>query len=134
MGLDNGINIKRNEYSHKIKALKRFVEDFDKLGKYDFSVCYWRKSWNVREDIFTAICAEADSQYRFVLDVYDIKEIIKVLKSYNKKTWIYGGWKGSIWEWSEHKRTNRRHIKNLKYLVRVMKKYPNLEVYFYDSY
>lgn len=134
MGLDNGIDIKRNEYSNKIKALKRFVEDFDKEGTYDFSVCYWRKCWNVREDIFTAICAEADSQYHFALDVYDIKEIIKVLKSYNKKTWIYGNWGGSIWEWPEHKRINRRHIKNLKYLVRVMKKYPDLEVYFYDSY
>jgi hypothetical protein len=134
MGLDNGICIRRNEYSNSIKALRRFQDSYDKEGKYDFDLCYWRKCWNVREDIFTAICAETDSQYHFVLDIYDIKEIIKVLKSYNKKTWIYGGWDGSIWEWPEHKKINRRHIRNLKCLVRLMKKYPELEVYFYDSY
>jgi hypothetical protein len=128
MGLDNGICVKLNDYSYKIRALKRFQES------YGFEICYWRKCWNVREDIFTVICAETDSQYHFILDIYDIKEIIKVLKSYNKKTWIYGGWGGSIWEWSEHKKTNRRHIRNLKRLVRIMKKYPDLEVYFYDSY
>lgn len=134
MGLDNGICVKRNDYSNKIKALKHFQDSYDKESKYDFDFCYWRKCWNVREDIFNAISAETDSQYRFNLDIYDIKEIIKVLKSYKEKTWIYGGWEGSIWEWSEHKKINRRHIRNLKRLVSLMKKHPELEVYFYDSY
>lgn len=81
------------------------------------------------------ISAEEDSMYRFNLDIYDIKEILKVLKSYNEKNWIYGGYYGgSIWEWSEHKKINRSHIRNLKQLIKIMKKYPDLEVYFYDSY
>lgn len=63
-----------------------------------------------------------------------IEEIISILKSYNAKTWGYSGWGCSIWEWSEHKKFNRRHIRNLKRLIKIMKKYPELEVYFYDSY
>lgn len=130
MGLDNGINIERNEYSNKIKALKKFEDNYSN----DFSICYWRKCWNVRRDIFAAIYTEKGSQYCFALDVYDIEVIIKILKSYNKKTWLYGGCGGSIWEWSEHKWVNRRHIRNLKKIAKLMKKYPELEVYFYDSY
>ena len=133
MGLDNGICIKRNEYSNKIKILSKYAESYDTQKIYDFEICYWRKCWNVRRDIFQVINAEEDSMYRFNLDIYDIKEILKVLKSYNEKNWEYGGY-GSIWEWSEHKNVNRKHIKNLKVLIKLMKKYPELEVYFYDSY
>jgi hypothetical protein len=134
MGLDNGINIVRNDYSDKIKALKRFTVSYDKDEIYPFEVCYWRKCWNVRGEILDIVGVENECQYMFTLDIPMIEEIISVLESYNAKTWIYGSWADSIWEWSEHKRANRRHIKNLKHLVRVMKKYPDLEVYFYDSY
>ena len=134
MGLDNGIIIKRNEYSNKIKALKRFVDSYDKEEKYDFDVCYWRKCWNVRHDILNILDSGEDEEYYFILSIKNVKQIIKILKSYNEKTWEYGGWNGSIWLWSEHKKVNRKHIKNLKRLIRLMKKYPELEVYFYDSY
>ena len=134
MGLDNGINIVRNDYSNKIKALKRFTSPYDKDKTYPFEVCYWRKCWNVRSNIFDIIGVENAYQYQFALDVPMIEEIISVLKSYNAKTWEYGGWNGSIWEWSEHKKFNRRHIRKLKRLVKIMKKYPDLKVYFYDSY
>ena len=85
MGLDNGICIKRNEYSNKIKILSKYEESYDTRKIYDFDICYWRKCWNVRRDIFQVINAEEDSMYHFNLDIYDIKEILKVLKSYNEK-------------------------------------------------
>ena len=134
MGLDNGIDIKRNEYSNKIKALKQFECDWDNKHSYPFEICYWRKSWNIRNDIFNAIASEENDEYHYELSIYDIQEILKLLKSYNKKTWDYGGWSGSIWTWKEHKSINRKHIKNLKKLIKLMKQYPELEVYFYDSY
>ena len=134
MGLDNGIDIVRNSYSNKIKALKRFTSPYDKDKIDPFEVCYWRKCWNVRGDILDIIGVEDECQCRFALDIPMIEEIIKVLKSYSRKTWEYIGWGGSIWLWSEHKKFNRRHIRNFKRLVKIMKKYPELEVYFYDSY
>ena len=76
--------------------------------------------------------ADGDA-YKVKLTIDNIKAIRKLLKTYNFKNWEYG-WQGSIWEWHEHKPHNRRHIRNLKKLVRIMKKYPDLEVYFYDSY
>ena len=41
---------------------------------------------------------------------------------------------GKSMTWNEYKKMNGRHIRQLKYLVRLMKRYPELEVYFYDSY
>lgn len=134
MGLDNGIDIVRNSYSNKIKALERFTVSYDTNKIYPFEVCYWRKCWNVRGEILDIVGVEDEYQYQFALDIPMIEEIISVLKSYNTKTWGYNGLGGSIWEWSEHKKFNRRHIRNLKRLIKIMKKYPDLEVYFYDSY
>jgi hypothetical protein len=133
MGLDNGISVVRNDYSNKIKALKNFEESWDKEHKYPFKICYWRKCWNVRKDILLNILNsyEAEDEYYYTLSIKHIEEIIKTLKSYNLKTWE---WTDSIWTWPEHKKINRKHIKNLKKLIKLMKKYPLLEVYFYDSY
>jgi hypothetical protein len=130
MGLDNGISVARNDYSNKIKALKKFEESWDKEHKYPFEICYWRKCWNVRKNILN-ILNSCEDDYYYTLSIEDIKEIIKTLKSYNLKTWE---WTDSIWTWPEHKKINRKHIKNLKKLIKLMKKYPLLEVYFYDSY
>ena len=134
MGLDNGICVKRNEYSNSIKKLKGFTQDWDKDKKYDFEFCYWRKCWNVRSDIFNIITPETNNNSKTVLTIEDIVKIIKLLKSYNKKTWDCDSWNGSIWTWSEHKAMTHIHIKNLYKLIKLMKRFPKLEVYFYDSY
>ena len=135
MGLDNSIMIKRNEYSNKIQnVLKPFVMDFDIENKWNFEVCYWRKCWNIRDGIANVIEGICDNDSTR-LNIDNIKDIISLLKKYNKKNWeVGGGWSGSIWTWEEHKKSNKKHIKNLKLLYRLMKKYPELEVYFYDSY
>ena len=133
MGLDNGICVRNTEKSRAIhEKLVKFSnkEWVERGGAYDFA--YWRKCWNVREDIFNII--GCSGEYAMPLSIEDVKEIIATLSHYNHKTWKYGGWLGSIWTWNEHKRINGRHIRQLKYLVRLMKRYPELEVYFYDSY
>lgn len=133
MGLDNSIMIERNEYSNKIKnKLKSFILDFDDEERYNFEVCYWRKCWNVREDISDAIGGILDNR-RTSLNIDNLKSILLILKGYNKENWKYGGW-GSIWTWEEHKKINKKHIKNLEYLIKLKKKYPDLEIYFLDSY
>lgn len=137
MGLDNSIDVKRNSYTNNLAELKRFEESWDKEHKYDFSICYWRKCYNIRDRIIEAlwdkwdpICHEVQA-YNQRLDTDDIKKIIEVLKSLNKHNWHNYG--GSIWEWSEYNGFLKTHIKNLKYLLELMNKY-DLEVYFYDSY
>lgn len=129
MGLDNGIYVKRNEYSEIIPVLAQF----DDYGNCDFDICYWRKCYNVRSDILD-ILDYGEANYITRLTIDDIYNILDILKNYNRKTWVYGGWTGSIWTWDEHKARNKTHIKNLKLLIKLMKKYPDLEVYFFDSY
>lgn len=128
MGLDNGIIVKKTELTKRLFKVKKncFYEYID-----DFEIAYWRKCWNVRTDIFDITRGWNNDQSYTALDRDDLYNIIKLLKSYNKKTWDSGD---SIWTWKEHKRCNRRHIRYLRRLARLMKKYPDLEVYFYDSY
>ena len=136
MGLDNGICVRRNEYTNNIKELKRFEDDCDKEHKYNFEICYWRKCWNVRSKIiFALMCEYNDNRESGLLTIDDIQNIIDVLKSFNSKNWQEDG--ESIWDWDDedypYSRKIKQDIKNLKYLIKLMKKY-DLEVYFYDSY
>lgn len=132
MGLDNSIEIKRNEYSNKIKALKQFEADWDKDKTWDFEVCYWRKCWNVRSDILNVLSAPYNGEGG-TIDVAEseLQDILRVLKSYNEKTWDDFQ---SIWTWEEQKPHMKRYIKNIKKLIKLKKKYPELEIYFVDSY
>lgn len=133
MGLDNAICIKRNKYSENITALKKYEESWDKEHKYDFTVCYWRKCWNVRNDILSLLSDSYNGMGGSIdITLEELKKIRCVLKSYNRHSWNYSS--QSIWTWEEHKKINRRHIKNIKELIKLKKKYPNLEIYFVDSY
>ena len=131
MGLDNGICIRRNEKAMRIyDKIKRFDLDYLREGGYDMDVCYYRKCWNVRNLISQAIGGIEDNG-ETVLYRGDVHQVIVALKSLNAKNWNDCG--GSIWEWSEQKPNIKQHIKNLKYLYKLMEKY-DIDVYFYDSY
>jgi hypothetical protein len=136
MGLDNGINVKRTPETNKIEELKVFSQDWDKDLRYNFEVCYWRKCWNIRNDIF-CLGIGNDESYSNNLTKENIEQIIELLQSYNSDNWTDGG--SCIWEWeddedgwsySEH---IKHDIESLKLLRDLMDKY-ELEVYFYDSY
>lgn len=131
MGLDNGINARRHGYDFIDDALKA-------ISTYEWSdsleIAYWRKCWNVRGAIADAIGGIHDNGVTS-LSREEVLAIIKELKKFNKKNWDdseYGG--GSIWEWSEIKKNHRGCLRRLRRLARLMKKYPDIEVYFYDSY
>lgn len=128
MGLDNGIIVKHNKAINNLFIVnKNYLYDYTD----SFEIAYWRKCWNVRTDIFNMTRGWDNDQSYTSLDRDDIYHIIKLLKSYNGRTWDSAN---SIWTWKEHKRCNRRHIRYLKFLYKIMKKYPEIEVYFYDSY
>lgn len=136
MGLDNGIQVKRTAETNKIEELNVFNEDYDKELKYDFSVTYWRKCWNIRNDIF-GLGIGYDESYYTNLTKENIEQIIELLESYNDDNWYDGGfciWEFTSdeegWSYSEH---IKQDIESLKLLRQLMDKY-ELEVYFYDSY
>ena len=131
MGLDNSIEIKRTPYTDSISELRQFNLDWDNKHEYDFSVCYWRKCWNIRNGILDILGDRFSDQWRFHLNTENIDKIIAFLKSLNKHHWNDDG--GSIWTWEEYKNHIKDDIKKLKMLRKLMKKY-DLKVVFIDSY
>lgn len=133
MGLDNGVMVKRNEYTNNIPELKRFEDEWDKEHKYNFEVAYYRKAWNIRNDLFDL--GIGYNQDRYPMTKQDVEKMIGLLSSYNAENFEYNG--TCIWEWDDeewpYSEKIQRDIKNLQYLRELMDKY-ELEVYFYDSY
>lgn len=130
MGLDNGICIRRNTAPER--ASKIFHEEVweKKYGSID--VAYWRKCWNVRNIIFNLFYIPFDDCFEADMTVDDVKRVIAELKKLNKVNYQNKG--DCIWDWETFKCLNRRNIKRMKRLVKLMRKYPNMEVYFYDSW
>ena len=129
MGLDNGLIARKTGVVSIDKQLKE-------IGLYSYDdgeeIAYWRKCWNVRYAIADAIKGINDNDNTEVT-VDDVIAIIKKLKKFNRKTWCTEAC-DSIWSWSEIKKNHRANIRRLCALARLMKKYPTIEVYFYDSY
>lgn len=130
MGLDNGINIQRNDKSMSIyETIKRFEQSYDSGHKYDFEVAYWRKCWNVR-NLILRILPAGESEWKFPIAREDVPRIINELKSLNAETWDEDM---SIWSWDEQEPLIEQYIENLEYLHKLMGEH-DLDVYFYDSY
>ena len=135
MGLDNGVCVRRNEYTNTIPELKQFEEPWDTEHKFDFDVAYFRKCYNIRSMVFDVVEHVHDGLDSDPLTTTDIDNIIQGLQSFNSENWQYDG--GSIWDWDDEECPYSEHIKrdieNLQTLRKLMDKY-DLEVYFYDSY
>ena len=133
MGLDNGVCVKRNEYTNNIPELKRFEDDWDKEHQCDFSIVYLRKCWNIRSDLFNlGIGCDCGN---YPMTTQDVEKMIELLQSYNADNFKNSG--SCIWEWDDedwpYSEKNEQNIEDLKALRELMDQY-DLEVYFYDSY
>ena len=133
MGLDNGICIK-NIPKEDIPSFVKSYTDFDN----DIEICYWRKCWNIRNDIMNRFHGY-DNEYTY-LEREDIPAIIKILESWlseSKWTEAYED-NDTIWEYDEYRKNDLiQQIINLKWLYEYLKDYPPAEkedFYFYDSY
>jgi hypothetical protein len=133
MGLDNGIEVRRKD------NLPNCVLCFDndewcKQHGYNLEVAYWRKCWNVRAIIFSVIDDE-EEHCVYNITREDLVEIIHRLEDeLHYCNFLSGEWGGCIWEWNEFRSIQKRNIKNLKKLAHMMKRHPEIEVIFYDSY
>jgi hypothetical protein len=133
MGLDNGIEIKRKD--NLPNCVLCFDDDeWRKQRGYDLEVAYWRKCWNVRGIIFSVIDdREDDCVYNVTRE--ELVEIIHRLENdLHYFDFLEGEWGSCIWEWNDFRRIQKWNIKNLKKLARMMKRHPEIEVIFYDSY
>ena len=132
IGLDNGIQIKRKR-GLPDEVFKKFDTDISRKWEYDLEVAYWRKCWNIRSLIYSVLGAEQENDSEIPMGRQDVLNVIKALKGVNRKNWYTMGG-DSVWSWSEYRASHRRNIANLQWLARVMKKRPDIDVYFYDSY
>lgn len=129
MGLDNGIVVRNAK--NKYKGIKYFWEDI--YTGNDIEVAYWRKCWGIRNQILTVLNENLGGGGNYKLGLDELKYVIKLLKAFTKREY-WDEYADSIWTFDEFKDQQKRIIRNLKKLYREMKKDPNIEVYFYDSY
>ena len=130
MGLDSGINIRRNTAPER--ASKIFHEEEWKKKYNHIDVAYWRKCWNVRNIVFELLDIEDFNDSETTMTADDVERVVAELRKLNSANFCDDG--DCIWDWDDFKRFNRRNIKNLKRLARLMRKEPTMEVYFYDSW
>ena len=133
MGLDNGIEIKRK--ANLPKCALCFENEWSKQDGYDLEVAYWRKCWNVRYIILDVLHSNDDNDGVLNVTREELVEIIRRLKKdLNYSDFLEEKWGSCIWEWNEFRGIQKRNMKNLKKLARMMKRHPEIEVIFYDSY
>lgn len=133
MGLDNGIEIKRKD--NLPNCVLCFDEEWTKKYGYDLEVAYWRKCWNVRAIIFDVL-QRGDSNGSIIEITHEeLQEIIRRLEEeLHYFNFINEEWGGCIWTWNEFRSIQKQNIKNLKKLEKMMRRYPDIVPFFYDSY
>lgn len=128
MGLDNGIVIKNN---CKTADIEYKLSGMFEGNSAEYSVTYWRKCYNIRNEILYIINHRYDEEYEFALDVEDVEQIIEFLESLSADTWNDSG--DSIWDWHEMEDQINQDIESLVMLVDIMNEH-DIDVVFYDSY
>lgn len=129
MGLDNGIIVRFNKKPRIMPKIEKCVCGDD----ISFDAAYWRKCWDLRNDILEVVTHSVEAGYT-PLDAKDINKIIKVLQLHNIKE-VYET-TDRYWEWEEIHPTFNKQIRDLTWLKIYMTLFPKniKEVYFYDSY
>ena len=130
MGLDNGVVFRTKEpitYPKWVMA-RRFIRH-ENGGE----VCYWRRCWGLREDVFNMLGSEHEEKFEYHLTIDEVRAIRKILVGY---FFHPRRWRKSAWEWKDAWRHQFRHILSLRWLEKRMRRDPdNIEwVIFYDSY
>ena len=130
MGLDNGIVIRRKDNLPNCALC--FDNEWRKQHGYDLEVAYWRKCWNVRAIIFDVLGRGEDNDS--IIQVTREEIIERLQNDLHYFDFLEDDWGGCIWDWNTFRHFQKRNIKNLKKLEDMMRRHPEIEVYFYDSY
>lgn len=127
MGLDNGIIL----YCSDEDYLKFPYPDERDLGENYKHIAYWRKCWNIRNDIVQTLHFE--DREGGPIELEDISRLIEIIKPYlNELYWNEND--DSIWEYDEMFDKTYEILVNLEYLKKYLKENPCVKCEFYDSY
>ena len=130
MGLDNGIYIK----GYKKKPF--YVKDdlYEQSNQIDLA--YWRKHWGLRNDIINIIYENYyGNDSEVLLSEKQIKKIrILIMEiTFSKKRYLESC--GGYWNYNIYSvLCGIRQMINLTWAVRQVRKNPEVEVFWYDSY
>lgn len=126
MGLDNGFIVKKTEdMPWRVKMLCQH-EYSDNI-----EVAYWRKCHQVRAIVLNILGDEND-EYVYDVSREQLLDIISELTKNIKRKWYE--YDSPFWEWKDYKINHKKNVRNLRRLAKLMKKYPDIVVEFYDSY
>jgi hypothetical protein len=132
MGLDNGIEIRRK--GNLPNCVLCFDDDWwRKKRGCDLEVAYWRKCWNVRNVIYNTLGMPDENDSEIELSWEDVHNIVQALEEQIRYS-TYEDWGSTFWTWNEFRGFQKRNIKRLKKLARMMKRHSEIEAIFYDSY
>ena len=130
MGLDNGIYIK----GYRKKPF--YVKDdlYDQSNQIDLA--YWRKYWGLRNDIINIIYENYyGNDSEVLLSENQIKKIrILIMEiTFSKKRYLESC--GGYWDYNIYSVLQGiRQMINLTWAARQVRKNPEVEVFWYDSY
>lgn len=130
MGLDNGIYIK----GYRKKPF--YVKDdlYDQSNQIDLA--YWRKHWGLRKDIINIIYENYyGNDSEILLSENQIKKIrILIMEiTFSKKRYLESC--GGYWNYNIYSVLRGiRQMINLTWAARQVRKNPEVEVFWYDSY
>jgi hypothetical protein len=129
MGLDNAIRL-RDCYPEDIDFPWYVKPSFDGVGFVD--VCYWRKCWGIRKEIFD-ICQASVNEYMTPISAEMIPSIMKCLEKFLKEDY-WNENAESIWTYEQMFSEILQQIKNLCWLKEYLEQHPEAHCYFIDSY
>lgn len=130
MGLDNGIYIK----GYRKKPF--YVKDdlYDQSNQIDLA--YWRKYWGLRNDIINIIYENYyGNDSEVLLSENQIKKIRNLIMeiTFSKKRYLESC--SGYWDYNIYSVLRGiRQIINLTWAARQVRKNPEVEVFWYDSY
>ena len=130
MGLDNGIYIK----GYRKKPF--YVKDdlYDQSNQIDLA--YWRKYWGLRNDIINIIYENYyGNDSEVLLSENQIKKIRNLIMeiTFSKKRYLESC--GGYWDYNIYSILRGiRQMINLTWAARQVRKNPEVEVFWYDSY
>jgi len=130
MGLDNGVIVR----GVKRRELSPFMYyPFEKDYGEGVTVCYWRKHWGLRQRFLRAAFPNTydKDEYEYKLNVEKVNILFHIILDYLLHP---SSWDNGYWKYKYIKHNLRRQAWNLFLLKKWMKRHPEAEVVFYDSY